>query len=230
MWVLQGLSGGRGRKALVSGRAQAEMKAHLDQPDNTGKFHPAGFKSRKLTQQERLQPSTCWSCLQWSTRSRASGSTSKPFDLYTDNASLLPAAATAASALEPPECVRLRVTVRVLYEMTTGIELAITCAAEYPAFCPIGIKAGGVCRELCVFCNPLPSSLSVKSALKECIDQEDVLGLNRLLVLHANLVCLYNQYRTGECAATSDVSYGTCSDCPINTYKTGVCVWIRSTL
>jgi hypothetical protein len=44
MWVLQGLSGGRGRKALVSGRAQAEMKAHLDQPDNTGKFHPVGFK------------------------------------------------------------------------------------------------------------------------------------------------------------------------------------------
>jgi hypothetical protein len=167
----------------------------------------------------------------------------KPFDLYTDNASLLPAAATAASALEAPECVRLRV--RVLYEMTTGIELVITCAAEYPAFCPIGIKAGSVCRELCVFCNPLPPSLSVKSALQESIDQEDVLGLNQLLALHAYLVSttsteqesvlqqvmflmehdnmfrLPNQYlqNRGVCVDKVNSICILCTSCPINFYK-----------
>jgi hypothetical protein len=50
--------------------SELAVSAILEQPDDTGAYHPVAFESRKLTLPERPTRHTSWSCWRWSTPSR----------------------------------------------------------------------------------------------------------------------------------------------------------------
>ena len=76
---------------LLTDASELAVSAILEQPDDTGAFHPVAFESRKLTQPERVYPPHLLELLAvvHALKTLRPYLLDKPFELHTDNASLL---------------------------------------------------------------------------------------------------------------------------------------------
>ncbi len=94
---------------LLTDASELAVSAILEQPDDTGAYHPVAFESRKLTppDSERLYPQHLLKLLAVvhalkTLRSRRCYLLDKPFTLHTDNASLLWLQDQLPSGSSPP--------------------------------------------------------------------------------------------------------------------------------
>ena len=75
---------------LLTEASELAVSAILEQPDDTGAFHPVAFESRKLTQPERSYPPHLLELLAvvHALKALRHYLLDKPFELHTDNARL----------------------------------------------------------------------------------------------------------------------------------------------
>ena len=76
---------------LLTDALELAVSATMEQPDDAGAFHPVAFESRKLTQPERSYPPHLLELLAvvHALKTLRPYLLDKPFELHTDNASLI---------------------------------------------------------------------------------------------------------------------------------------------